>query len=139
MQQLNKKRVFIVEDNTQNRLIFGMLLRKHGAHVFFEPWGQNTLEQLKRLEQMDLVILDLMLAGGITGYDIFDQIRTLPTYQAVPIVAVSASEPGLAIPKTRAKGFSGFISKPIDLDLFPQQLTQILNGEAVWSAGEPIP
>jgi hypothetical protein len=36
--------------------------------------------------------------------------------------------------KTRAKGFAGFIGKPIDDVLFPRQITQILAGEPVWYA-----
>jgi len=88
------------------------------------------------LRRVDLIILDLMLHNGISGYDIFDQIRAVPTYDAVPIVAVSAAEPAIALPKTQRQGFSGFISKPIDDTLFPKQVAQLLAGEQVWYAGE---
>jgi len=47
-------------------------------------------------------------------------------------VAVSASESAVAIPKVKAKGFAGFISKPIDYDRFPNQIVAVLNQEAVW-------
>jgi len=51
-------------------------------------------------------------------------------------VAVSAMDPSVAIPQARQKGFSGFIAKPIDNRLFPQQIAQIIEGEQVWSIGE---
>ncbi len=133
---LKDKRVFIAEDNMQNRIIFQVMLQKHGATVHFERRGDLTIIQLKRMEQVDIILLDLMLADGISGFDMFDKIRALPEYQAVPIVAVSAIDPGAGIAKTKEKGFSGFIAKPIDDVLFPRQIAAAIAGEQVWHAGE---
>jgi len=133
---LKDKRIFIVEDNMQNRLVFQMALIRHGASVDFERWGRDTLYHLQNLSRVDLIVLDLMLAEGVTGFDIFDQIRGLEKYATVPIIAVSAMDPSIAIPKLRKQGFSGFIAKPIDNALFPKQLASIIAGESVWSVGE---
>jgi CheY-like chemotaxis protein len=135
---LDHKRIFIVEDNLQNRIIFQLTLTRHGADLSFEPWGSRTLLQLQALSQIDLIILDLMLANGISGFDIFDQIRTKPELDRVPVVAVSAIDPSFAIPKAQKQGFSGFIAKPIDQELFPRQLAAVIDGKEVWYAGERI-
>jgi CheY-like chemotaxis protein len=136
MMLLRDKRIFIVEDNLQNRIVFQMALVRHGAYVDFERWGRDALFRLNSMSRVELIILDLMLAEGISGFDIYDQIRAFPKYADVPIIAVSAMEPSVAIPKARAKGFSGFIAKPINVDLFPQHLAQIIAGELVWYTGE---
>ncbi|NWG17311.1 MAG: response regulator [Chloroflexi bacterium] len=136
MMTLHGKRIFIVEDNFQNRVVFLTTLKMQGAWVEFDRWGTDALWRLRAFRQVDLIILDLMLTAGISGYDIFDQIRSLPEYNRTPIVAVSAAEPAVAIPKTQAKGFAGFITKPIDDERFPQQLARIIAGEQVWYAGE---
>lgn len=133
---LQNKRFFIVEDNIQNRVVFQMALTRHGAIVDFDRWGDEALDRLNNTSNVDLIILDLMLPGGISGFDICAQVRTIPDYATIPIVAVSAMETAIAIPKARASGFSGFISKPVDVTLFPKQLASILNGEQVWYAGE---
>ena len=133
---LKDKRIFIVEDNMQNRLVFQMALIRHGASVDFERWGRDTMYHLQNVSRVDLIVLDLMLAEGITGFDIFDQIRALPKYDTVPIIAVSAMDPSIAIPKLKKQGFSGFIAKPIDNVQFPKQLASIIKGEHVWSVGE---
>jgi CheY-like chemotaxis protein len=133
---LKEKRIFIVEDNMQNRLVFQMTLIRHGASVDFERWGRDTLYHLQNLSRVDLIVLDLQLAEGVTGFDIFDKIRGLPKYDAVPIIAVSAMDPSIAIPKTKKQGFSGFIAKPIDNTQFPTQIASIIAGESVWSVGE---
>lgn len=133
---LKDRHIFIVEDNSQNRIVFQMALVRHGAAVDFERSGQDTLYQLGRLSRIDLIIIDLMLPGGISGFDVFDDIRSLERYANIPIVAVSAMDPAVAIPKARAKGFAGFIAKPIDNRLFPKQIAQVIEGVPVWHAGE---
>jgi CheY-like chemotaxis protein len=132
---LKDKIVFIVEDNLQNRVIFQVMLIRQGAKVEFERMGKDTVFRLKGLKHVDLILVDLALAQGVSGYDIYDEIRTVERFEKVPIVAVSATDPIIGIPKTKAKGFSGFISKPIDDVRFPRQLAKVLNGESVWDTG----
>lgn len=131
---LNNTRILIVEDNAMNRAVFQIALGTNGASVIFDRWGRQAIKKIAE-HKPDLIILDLMLPNGDSGYDIFNEIRSHPSYASIPIVAVSASEPSVAIPKTKAAGFSGFIAKPIDEECLPDQLAQILAGEAVWSAG----
>jgi CheY-like chemotaxis protein len=132
---LKDKYVFVVEDNLQNRIIFQMMLVRHGAHVEFERWGRNTLERLQAMHKVDVIILDLNLAEGISGYEIFDQIRSMPTFNDIPIVAASATDPATGIPKTQMKGFNGFIAKPLDDAKFPRQIAKIIEGEKIWDSG----
>jgi len=89
---LKDKTIFIVEDNAQNRVIFQMSLLRYGAVIDFERWGASTVARLDGLPRIDLIILDLQLADGISGLDLYDQIRTLPKYANVPIIAVSAMD-----------------------------------------------
>lgn len=133
---LKDKTIFIVEDNPQNRVVFQMSLGLNGAKIEFERWGRDAMFFLTRLKEVNLIILDLMLHNGKSGYDIFSEIRTLPVYDAVPIIAVSASEPAIAIPKAQSMGFAGFIAKPIDDNLFPQQCIQVMGGQKIWDAGQ---
>ncbi len=133
---LKDKHIFIVEDNMQNRVIFQMAFVRHGAIVDFERRGRDTLIRLNDLSNVDLIILDLMLAEGVSGFDLYKLIRDVPKFKTIPIVAVSAMDPSIAIPKTMAIGFSGFIAKPIDNHLFPKQIARIIEGEAIWYAGE---
>ncbi len=132
---LKGKRIFIFEDNLQNRLVYTMnLMVEHKAIVDFNRNGRDVLHHLADFEPVHLIVLDLMfLFGGADGYDIFKQIRAQRKYDRVPIVAVSAADASLASAKTRELGFNGFIAKPIDSDLFPHQLVRVMNGEQVWS------
>jgi CheY-like chemotaxis protein len=130
---LADKRIFYVEDDVKNRAIAHMILEREGAKVGFERWGrEDTLKRLREFAPVDLILLDLMFPRDVSGYDVFDMIRSQPEFAHIPIVAVSASDPSIEIPKTKAKGFAGFISKPVSLHTFPAQILAFLNGEEAW-------
>jgi CheY-like chemotaxis protein len=135
MASLFNKRIFVVEDNLENRIITQLALMRTGAHLEFDRWGRETIKLLHRQMPVDLIVLDLMFPHGVTGYDIFDQIRREAEFNHVPIVAVSAADPSEALPKCRARGFAGFISKPIEEDVFPDQLVRLMSGEKIWYTG----
>lgn len=132
---LGDKRIFIVEDNAHNRVIYQLILRRSGAVVDFDRRGDATLFQLIKF-MPDLIILDLNLGRYSSGFEIFDEIRKHETLRQVPIVAISASEPAVVVPKCREMGFSGFIAKPIEEDLFEDQISRLLSGQQVWYVGE---
>jgi CheY-like chemotaxis protein len=131
---LNGKNVFIVEDNMRNRIIFQVLLSKYGAQVHFERDGHSTLRRLRLAPPVDLILLDLTLNDGISGFDVYDEIHSIQSFDSVPIAAVSAVDPMTGIPQAQGKGFTGFIGKPIDDELFPRQVAKLINREPVWYA-----
>jgi len=133
---LKGKRIFIVEDNAQNRVIYQMILMRTGAVVDFDRWGADTLWHLEGCGTVNLIILDLMLPKGESGFDIFEKIRAVPDYQNIPIIAVSAADPSVAIPKAQEMGFAGFIAKPVDEGLFSKQLDHIVSGGEIWDTGD---
>ena len=133
--KLRGKRVFIVEDNSMNRVVYKMTLLLTGASLQFDHRGDDTMNLLKSFKP-DLIILDLMLPRGNSGFNIFEDIRRSPDLRSVPIVAISASDPGFALLKCRDLGFTGFIAKPIEEELFEDQITRLIKGEQVWYVGE---
>jgi CheY-like chemotaxis protein len=135
---LRGKRVYMVEDNAENITVMQRILRMHGAIVFIDWFaGTEGAKVILKDLPIDLVILDLMLSGvrARSGFDIFDQIRLLPELKTIPIVAVSAADPSIALVKARDKGFAGFICKPVDYDRFPQQINDLIGGKQIWETG----
>lgn len=132
---LERKRILIVEDSSQNRVVYQMMMIKAKAQVTFDRWGRDTLNLMDKLPSYDLIIIDLMLSLNRTGYEVFEEIRKVEAYANIPIVAVSAADPSTAIPKAKEMGFDGFIAKPINDDMFIEQLARIIDGEKIWDAG----
>ncbi len=136
MRVLEGKRIFIVEDDVVNMAVYSVALKQQGAVVIQDPWNANALELLSRYLPLDVILLDLRLRWGISGYDILEKIKAVPGLAAIPVIAVSASDPTVEIPKAQACGFAGFISKPIQLCKFFDQVACCMEGQAVWDTGQ---
>lgn len=133
MVNLQGKRIFYVEDDARNREIVRILLKQAGAVVEFDRWGfaEIAIPKIKAF-QPHLILLDLMLPANVTGYEVFDALKSVSGLGNIPVVAVSASDARIEIPKAKANGLRGFIPKPIDMDSFAQQLSNILDGMTIW-------
>lgn len=133
MTSLQGKRIFYVEDDARNREIVRLLLKQVGAVVEFDRWGFAEIAIPKiQAFQPHLILLDLMLPGNVTGYEVFDALKDMPSLKNIPVVAVSASDSRTEIPKAKANGLRGFIPKPINMDVFSQHLANVLDGETIW-------
>ena len=130
---LVNKRIFAVEDNVDQLLVITNTLAYYGAAFCYEPWNpKNIIRSMIRRLPLDIILLDLMFPKGVTGYDILAEIRAHPLLHDIPVVAVSALDPAIAIPKAKQVGFTGFIAKPVDLEQFANQLVHVLTGQPVW-------
>ena len=137
MLPLLDKRIFYIEDDTKNRAVVKTILEYSGAIVSSESWGRIGVVQ-NRLESflpVDLILLDLMFPKNVSGYDVFDALRSEIQFAPIPVVAISASDPAIEMPKLRAKGFNGFIPKPINIHSFPEQSEKILTQGYFWFLG----
>lgn len=133
---LKNKRIFVVEDDAMNLAVICTLLRKDGAEVEFDTWGGYTVQKLKDFRPFDLILLDLALPKGRSGYDVFDQIRRVPELAGIPVVVVTAADPGIEMNRAREKGLNGFISKPISYDTFAKTIAAVFEGKQVWGADD---
>jgi CheY-like chemotaxis protein len=129
---LEGKRIFVVEDDARNLAIISVGLRRSGAVILFDTWGADTVNRLLWSLPVDIILLDLMLPGSVSGYDVFDRIRATPELADIPVVAVTAMDPGTEMNKARKKGFSGYISKPIRMRPFIESIETVLRGQQVW-------
>ncbi len=134
---LKDKIIFLVEDDAVSLSVIRMLLEKEGARMPFDHVGSRTIDQLLDILsahqlKIDLILLDLKLLHGISGYDVLKAIRALPSLIHTPVVAFTAADPEEEIPKARAAGFNGYITKPIDRSHFIQDLALLLDGKPVW-------
>ncbi len=134
---LKDKVVFLVEDDPVSLAVTRGLLQKEGAQVPFDPVGVRTIQQLLEMltrsnSRVDLVLLDLKLLRGLSGYEVLRAIRGQPSLCQLRVVAFTGADPDEEIPKAQAAGFDGYIAKPIARQRFIEDLGLILDGEPVW-------
>lgn len=129
--------VLVIEDNPDNQQIITELLEMAGCQqitVCASGW-QGLHAARETLPRVDLILLDIQLPAE-DGFAVLQRIRETPRLQHVPVVAVTADTYLQNIAQARAAGFNGFISKPLDFDLFPEQIQALLQGEEVWGSDD---
>jgi two-component system, cell cycle response regulator DivK len=129
--------VVVIEDNADNLFIAMDLLREE-VGVKYCNGRASGRQFFKLLEsnpklKLDLILLDIQIPYE-DGYAVLQHIRATLALQDAKVVAFTANVLPQDLARARAAGFDGFIGKPIRADRFPQQITRILNGEAVWEA-----
>lgn len=130
---LRGKRVLYIEDDRNNREIVQTALEAFGAQVEFDPWAfpEITVGKIRR-NPPDLILLDLMFPNHVSGYDIVVAMRRDEHLHMPPIVAVSAADPTIEIPRAQERGLQGYLAKPINVMELEALLVRVLNGEAIW-------
>lgn len=129
---LSGKRIFIVDDNLANSTIMKVILEASGAKVYFDRLCTNVPARMREVMPIDIVVMDLMLANGLSGYDVFDRLQTDPQLCHIPAIVVSASDMTIEMHKVHQHGFAGYISKPINKYTFAQNIAAVLKGRAIW-------
>ena len=114
-------RILIVEDNPDNMKLFRALLTLKGHEVTALQNGDGLLEALDQTRP-DLVLMDVQLPGK-DGFALLAEIRASP-HAAVRVVALTAHAMSGDRDKARAAGFDDYITKPIDIGSFPDQVTR---------------
>ncbi len=67
---LGKKRILVVEDQSQVRLHVERTLRRFGYQVVTADSGSAAIEILRQGQQFDLLFTDIVMPGGLNGHDL---------------------------------------------------------------------
>lgn len=128
--------VLIVEDNVRNYALLARLLSFMGIkQTEWKRSGWQVLEFARdTMPRVDLILLDIHLPEE-DGYEVLSRLRQEPCFNKTRIVAVTADVSNANLSRAKSAGFDGFLAKPINVDLFPDQVRRILDGESVWDLG----
>ena len=112
--------ILIVEDNDKNMKLARDLLQYHGFATIEATSAEDGLV-LAREKRPALVLMDIQLPG-MDGVTALEHLRADGTTNRIPVVAMTASVMKEDRERFDKAGFDGFITKPIDVRAFPQQV-----------------
>jgi two-component system cell cycle response regulator DivK len=119
--------IMIVEDSPDNMKLFRTLLELKGHAVTGLPGGEALFTTLAT-KRPDLVLMDIQMPGK-DGFELLAELRA-SEYRDLHVVALTAHAMSGDRDKALAAGFDGYITKPIDIRLFPEQVAAALAGNA---------
>jgi two-component system chemotaxis response regulator CheY len=118
----------VVEDDPEIRKLLRKYLEKLGFTVDEAATGKSAMALLESIAVPRLVCLDLMLPDS-SGYQICERIRSLPRYEDVPVLIISAR----SMPPDRALaeecGATAYLIKPIRWASFSEMVLGLTNGK----------
>lgn len=117
-------RILYIEDDFNNRVLVRRILLASGFEV---EDVDNAIEGINMASRNppDLILMDMSMPQ-MDGLTATAKIRTIPELQHIPIVALTANAMQGDREKSLSAGCDGYIRKPIDVDSFPDQITQYL-------------
>jgi two-component system cell cycle response regulator DivK len=118
--------VLIVEDNEKNLKLARDLLNYHGFTTI-EATNAEDGVALARQRVPGLVLMDIQLPG-MDGVSALEKLRADVATAKIPVVAMTASVMKEDRERFDKAGFDGFITKPIDVKSFPDQIRGYLKG-----------
>ena len=121
---MSNETVLYIEDNIDNRTLIRRILSAEGYKVIEAAQAKEALEILQTAH-VDLILMDINMPD-IDGYTLTAQIRGMPGFGSVPIVALTANVMRGDRERSLEAGCDGYIQKPIDIDLLPQQVERYL-------------
>jgi two-component system cell cycle response regulator DivK len=116
--------VLYIEDDFQNRVLVRRVLEASGFSIIEAENGLTGL-QLAQDSIPDLILMDINLPK-IDGYEVTLRLKQIGALAHVPIIAMTANVMKGDREKTLDAGCDGYIQKPIDVDLLPEQINRYL-------------
>ncbi len=107
----HEKRILLVEDDTVAQRIVAHMLARANLQVDAVGSGDAAVA-VASARRYDLILMDLQMPGK-DGIQTAAEIRRIPGYEAVPIIALTAHTTEEYRTFAREQGLQGFLTKPV--------------------------
>jgi two-component system cell cycle response regulator DivK len=121
----NKGTILYVEDNPDNRLLVKRILLAEDYSLLEAIDGKDALTVLQTAHP-DLILMDINMPD-MDGYTLTAKIKSLPGFERVPILALTANVMRGDKEKTLEAGCDGYIQKPLDIDQLTREIEKFLS------------
>jgi hypothetical protein len=123
-EDLMKRCVLLVDDDTRNIFALSSVLERRGMEVLTATTGSEALAVLNARADVAIALIDIMMPG-MDGYETIRVIRETPKYQRLPILALTAKAMKGDREKCLEAGASDYLAKPVNVE-------QLLSALRMW-------
>ena len=114
------KKVLIVDDQSDIRRLISLTLGRQ--YSLLEAGDGAAAISLVEMSRPDAVILDVMMPGGMDGFDVLAKIKGNKATRAICVVMLTAKGQAVDIDRAISKGADAYLIKPFS----PLQLIRLL-------------
>ncbi|MCX8034051.1 MAG: response regulator [Thermodesulfovibrio sp.] len=114
------KKILIVDDNEDARELVKKILKRHGYEIIEAVDGEEAIAKAIAYRP-DLILMDISIPK-IDGYEATRRLKARPDFKDTPIIAFTAHAMRGDQEKALQAGCNGYISKPINVRDFPEQI-----------------
>jgi len=123
--ETDKKKILIVDDNADSRELVMKILRKKNYQLSDAIDGEDALIKINA-DKPDLILMDISMPK-IDGYELTRRIKSQKDLCDIKVVALTAHAMKGDKEKALASGCLGYITKPINVRIFGEQIEIFLN------------
>jgi len=119
-----KGTILYIEDNPDNRLLVKRILLSEDYTLLEAKNAGDALNVLRDVHP-DLILMDINMPD-MDGYTLTAKIKTMPGFERIPILAVTANVMRGDKEKTLEAGCDGYIQKPLDIDQLTREIEKFM-------------
>jgi HAMP domain-containing protein/signal transduction histidine kinase/DNA-binding response OmpR family regulator len=124
MEVLRGRKVLVVDDDARNIFALTSLLENQEMDVISATSGQSAIEIVQGQRDLSIILMDIMMPD-LDGYETMREIRRMPEFRTLPILALTVKAMKGDREKCLDAGASDYIAKPVNTD-------QLLSLMRVW-------
>ncbi|MGA3172732.1 MAG: response regulator, partial [Chthoniobacteraceae bacterium] len=121
---LRGRKVLLVDDDARNIFALTSLLEGQDMEVISATNGRQAIELIQKTPDLSMVLMDIMMPD-MDGYETMREIRHMPEFRTLPMLALTAKAMKGDREKCLDAGASDYIAKPVNTD-------QLLSLMRVW-------
>lgn len=118
-------KIIVADDYYTNRLLVSEIIKSLGHESIEVENGKQALNALEEHNDIDLVLMDLEMPV-MSGFEAMRYIREnlLHPKNDIPIIALTAHNPGMYIEECSESGFNHMLGKPYSIE----KIAELLEG-----------
>ena len=82
------KKILIIDEDTSLFKIYNEMFSSDEVEVVGAKSGQEGLGMISS-EKPNLIMLDIMLPGGMNGFDVLEQLEANPSTKTIPVIVLT--------------------------------------------------